>query len=88
MSIYSALGRLVAVCVAAVLTVVAIASTASASVVPEYGDPAPTSTIPAAASIAPARMLVSSSASRFLRQRLAHWSPSRPTTDTVARSSQ
>lgn len=50
MSIYSALGRLVAVCVAAVMTIVAIAATASASVVPEYGDPAPTGTIPAAAS--------------------------------------
>ena len=49
MSIFSALGRLVAVCVAAVLTIFAVAATASAAVVPEGGDPAPTATIPPAA---------------------------------------
>jgi hypothetical protein len=50
MFIFSALGRLVAACVATCLTIFAIAATASAAVVPEYGDTAPTGTIPAAAS--------------------------------------
>lgn len=49
MSIFSALGRLVAVCVAAVLTIFAIAATASAAVIPDVGDPAATATIPAPA---------------------------------------
>jgi hypothetical protein len=47
---FSALGRLFALCAAACLTVFAVASSASAAVVPEVGDPAPTGTISPAAS--------------------------------------